>query len=62
MFEMRYYDRKTGSQYTTGGATAFDCRETVLQYRYPSYTVDEGPGKYTTYWTEWIDVPTVREE
>ena len=57
---MRYLDRKTGLQYTTGGDTRFDFRETVLQYR---QEYDDPTAPYQIWrWSEWQDVPTVKEE
>ena len=58
--ELRYLDRKTGHKYTTGGQTVFDCRETVLQWRY-EYDPPHSPYPQK-WWTDWQDVPTVKEE
>ncbi len=60
--ELRYFDRKTANRYTTGGQTIFDVRETVLQYRQADHTFNNGPGNSTTVWSDWQDVPTVKEE
>lgn len=62
--ELRYLDRKTGRKVRAGSPGGLDAladvRETVLQYRY-EYDPPDSPYPQK-WWTEWADVPTVKEE
>lgn len=69
MFEVRWLERETGNRlmYENGFYYAETVR--VLQYRYKysqavySYTLDSNPAedRFETVWSEWTDVPTVKE-
>jgi hypothetical protein len=65
--ELRYLERETGNRYTTGGQTSFAIMETVLQYRQQQEVRAEDAKDWrdtrrVLRWSDWKDVPTVKEK
>jgi hypothetical protein len=62
MVEMRWVERVRKNLPPDFNALSPNAKEKVLQYRYHAPTVDAS-GSLTPFgsWSEWIDVPTVKE-